>query len=99
MSLEGLTSYGLYGPEEYTRHYQRQDYEANPINAVVVLEWDSKEKGNHVYLTNGPVDEPFEVFDDYKERDLGICSSISRNATNKGRWFKPSSAPLYKPWQ
>ncbi len=46
VGLKELTSYGLYGPEEYTQHYRRKDYAANPINAVVVLEWDSKKKGN-----------------------------------------------------
>jgi hypothetical protein len=83
VGLEGLTSYGLYGPEEYTRHYRRKDYKANPINAVVVLEWDSQEKNNHVYLTNGPVDDPFEVFDDYDGRSL-IENCLFREG--KGPW-------------
>jgi hypothetical protein len=83
VGLEGLTSYGLYGPEEYTRHYRRKNYQANPINAVVVLEWDSKQKDNHVYLTNGPVDEPFETFDDYDDRSL-IENCLFREG--KGPW-------------
>jgi hypothetical protein len=83
VGLEELTSYGLYGPEEYTQHYRRKDYEANPINAVVVLEWDSKRKGNHVYLTNGPVDDPFVVFDDYDDRSL-IENCLFREG--KGPW-------------
>ncbi|MCK4452633.1 MAG: transposase [Anaerolineae bacterium] len=83
VGLEGLTSYGLYGPEEYTRHHRRKDYEAKPINAVVVLEWDGKEKGNHVYLTNGPVEAPFEVFDDYDDRSL-IENCLFREG--KGPW-------------
>lgn len=83
VGLEGLTSYGLYGPEEYTRHYRRKNYQANPINAVVVLEWDSKQEGNHVYLTNGPVDDPFEAFDDYDDRSL-IENCLFREG--KGPW-------------
>lgn len=83
VGLEGLTSYGLYGPEEYTRHYRRKNYQANPINAVVVLEWDSKQKSNHVYLTNGPVDDPFEAFDDYDGRSL-IENCLFREG--KGPW-------------
>ncbi len=83
VGLEGLTSYGLYGPEEYTRHYRRKNYQANPINAVVVLEWDSKDKNNHVYLTNGPVDDPFETFDDYDDRSL-IENCLFREG--KGPW-------------
>ncbi|MBC8252545.1 MAG: transposase [Ardenticatenia bacterium] len=81
--LEGLTSYGLYGPEEYTRHYRRKEYAAKPINTVVVLEWDSKKKGNHVYLTNGPVDDPFVAFDDYDDRSL-IENCLFREG--KGPW-------------
>lgn len=83
VGLEGLTSYGLYGPEKETRHYRRKDYEARPINAVVVLEWDGKTEGNHVYLTNGPVDDPFEAFDDYDDRSL-IENCLFREG--KGPW-------------
>lgn len=83
VGLEGLTSYGLYGPEEYTKHYRRKDYQANPINAVVVLEWDSKQKNKHVYLTNGPLDDPFEAFDDYDGRSL-IENCLFREG--KGPW-------------
>ena len=83
VGLEGLTSYGLYGPEEYTKHYRRKNYQANPINAVVVLEWDSKRKGNHVYLTNGLVGDPFEPFDDYDGRSL-IENCLFREG--KGPW-------------
>lgn len=83
VGIEGLTSYGLYGPEEQTKHYRRQDYQANSINAVVVLEWDGKEKNNHVYLTNGPVEDPFEAFDAYDDRSL-IENSLFREG--KGPW-------------
>jgi hypothetical protein len=83
VGFKELTSYGLYGPEEYTKHYRRKDYEANPINVVVVLEWDSKEKSTHVYLTNGPVDDPFEAFDDYDDRSL-IENCLFREG--KGPW-------------
>ena len=83
VGLEGLTSYGLYGPEEYTKHYRRKNYQANPINAVVVLEWDSKQKENHVYLTNGPVKDPFEAFDGYDDRSL-IENCLFREG--KGPW-------------
>lgn len=75
-----MTSYGLYGPKEYTQHYRRKGYQANPINAVVVLQWDSKDKNNHVYLTNGPVDE---AFDDYDDRRL-IENCLFREG--KGPW-------------
>ena len=83
VGLEGLTSYGLYGPKEYTKHYRRKNYQANPINAVVVLEWESKDENNHVYLTNGPVDDPFEAFDDYDGRSL-IENCLFREG--KGPW-------------
>jgi hypothetical protein len=49
----------------------------------VVLEWDSKEKSTHVYLTNGPVDDPFEAFDDYDDRSL-IENCLFREG--KGPW-------------
>lgn len=83
VGIEGLTSYGLYGSEEKRKHYQRKDYQPNPINAVVVLEWDGKEKNNHVYLTNGSVTDPFEAFDSYDDRSL-IENSLFKEG--KGPW-------------
>jgi hypothetical protein len=96
VGLEGLTSYGLYGLEKYTRHYRRKNYQANPINAVVVLEWDSKQKNNYIYLTNGPVDDPFWEVEAHSggagnsNRRTAIRSSSSwANTTASSTW--PSS--------
>src|SRR6266567_445152 len=45
---------------------QRKSFVGNSLNAVVVQTWDNHTPagGGTVYLTNGPVTDPFVVFDD-----------------------------------
>jgi Transposase DDE domain len=72
VGLEGLTTYDAYGSAEHTRQSQRKNFVGNPLNAVVVQTWDNRtpESGGTVYLTNGPVTDPFVVFDDYDWRSV-----------------------------
>ena len=72
VGIEGLTTYDDYGSEEHTRQKNRKDFEGNAINAVAVLTWQNREQGSKgpVYLTNGPVKDPFVVFDDYDWRSV-----------------------------
>lgn len=72
VGIEALTTYDTYGTEEYARQKNRKDFEGNAINAVVVLTWNNHEYGDKatVYLTNGPVKDPFVVFDDYDWRSV-----------------------------
>ncbi len=72
VGIEGLTTYDDYGSEEHGRQKNRKDFEGNAINAVVVLTGENREQGSKgpVYLTNGPVKDPFVVFDDYDWRSV-----------------------------
>ena len=72
VGIEGLTSYDAYGDPEQTQYAHRRDYSGQPINAVVVRRWNNRvPKGEGtVYLTNGPVSEPFVTFDRYDGRSV-----------------------------
>jgi hypothetical protein len=72
VGIPALTTYDQYGPPEHTRHKNRKDFAGKPLNAVVVRTWNNHEypEGGIVYLTNGPVTDPFVVFDDYDWRSV-----------------------------
>jgi hypothetical protein len=69
----GLTTDDPYGPAAHGRDHNRRDFQANPLNAVVVRHWDGRDDGpggNTVFLTNAPVDTPVRPFDDDDDRRL-----------------------------
>ncbi len=72
VGIEGLTTYDSYGDPEHTQQAHRRDYEGQLINAVVVRRWENwtPTTGGTVYLTNGPVKDPFVVFDTYDWRSV-----------------------------
>ena len=72
VGIEGLTTYDSYGDPEQTQHAHRRDYDGQPINAVVLRRWDNRVPATDgtVYLTNGPVRDPFVVFDTYDWRSV-----------------------------
>jgi hypothetical protein len=72
VGIEGLTTYDTYGEAEQTQYAHRRDYEGQPINAVVVRRWNNRAPATDgtVYLTNGPVSDPFVVFDTYDWRSV-----------------------------
>jgi hypothetical protein len=73
VGITGLTTYDQYGTPEHGRQHNRRDFQAHPINAVVVRKWDGKDYGpggKTVFLTNGSVDKPLQPFDDYDDRSL-----------------------------
>jgi len=72
VGISGLTTYDAYGDKDYTQHKNRRDFEGKPINAVVVQMWNNHPPSTDgtVYLTNGPVCDPFVVFDDYDWRSV-----------------------------
>jgi hypothetical protein len=72
VGIEALTTYDAYGDAEHERHKHRRDFVGHPINAVVVRLWNNRQpsSGGTVYLTNGPVSDPFVVFDDYDWRSV-----------------------------
>jgi len=72
VGIEGLTTYDSYGQPEQTHHAHRRDYEGQPINAVVVCRWENRVPASEgtVYLTNGPVSDPFVVFESHDWRSV-----------------------------
>jgi Transposase DDE domain len=73
VGITGLTTYDQYGTPEQARQANRRDFQANPVNAVVVRQWSGKDYGpggKTVFLTNAPVEKPLRVFDDYDDRSL-----------------------------
>lgn len=72
VGIEGLTTYDDYADPQEARHRNRADYVPQRLNAVVVRTWENRDypDGGHVYLTNGPISDPFVVFDDYDWRSV-----------------------------
>ena len=73
VGITGLTTYDQYGAPEHERQANRRDFQANLINAVVVRKWQGKDYGpggKTVFLTNAPVEQPLQPFDDYDDRSL-----------------------------
>jgi len=72
VGVEALTSYDSYGEPSQTHLSHRREYVGQTINAVVVRKWENRvpKTGGTVYLTNGPVSDPFVVFDTYDWRSV-----------------------------
>jgi hypothetical protein len=73
VGIAGLTMYDQYGTAEHGRHANRRNFQAHPINAVVVRKWHNRgygPGGKTVFLTNAPVDQPLQSFDDDDDRSL-----------------------------
>jgi Transposase DDE domain len=73
VGITGLTTSDQYGTVEHGRHANRRDFQANPINAVVVRKWHGRDYGpggKTVFLTNASVQQPLRPFDDYDDRSL-----------------------------
>jgi hypothetical protein len=71
--ITGLTTDDQYGTPEHAPRANRQDFQPNHINAVVVSQWNNRDDGpggKTVFLTNAPVDKPLQPFDDYDDRSL-----------------------------
>ena len=98
VGIEGLTTYDDYGDATQTQYAHRRDYEGQPINAVVVRRWDNRvPRGDGtVYLTNGPVSDPFVVFDSYDWRSVienGIFKE-GKHPWHLGRFPKKTEAAV-----
>jgi hypothetical protein len=73
VGVTALTTYAQYGTPEHGRAHNRRDFQANPIHAVVVRQWNGREYGpggTTVFLTNASVAQPLQPFDDDDERSL-----------------------------
>jgi hypothetical protein len=71
----------------YAPKVNSKEFESRLVNAVVVMRWDGAPKDAEkevVFLTTGPVDDPFVAFDAYDRRSL-IENTCNREA--KEHWF------------
>jgi hypothetical protein len=83
VGITGLATDDQYGTVEHGRYHNRRDFQANPINAVVVRQWDGRDDGpggKTVFLTNAPVDTPLRPFDDDDDRSLieNCCTKATK---------------------
>ena len=73
VGITGLTSDEPYGTAAHGRRHHRRDCEPNPIQAVVVRQWQGKDSGpggNTVFLTKAAVQQPLKPVDDADDRRL-----------------------------
>jgi hypothetical protein len=73
VGITGLTTYDQYGTAEHGRHAHHRDFEANPLNAVVVRQWHGRDYGpggKTVFLTNASGQQPLRPFADDDDRSL-----------------------------
>jgi hypothetical protein len=87
IGIQSLTSYDQYGDAEHQQHSNRTDFEGNPINAIVVTEFDHQvypHQKAKVFLTSLSVDDPLAVIDLYDLRSL-IENTLFREL--KQGWF------------
>jgi len=87
IGIKSLTTYDQYGDEDHQQLSNRADFEGNPINAIVVTEFDHKVYANDkakVFLTSLPVSDPLTVIDLYDLRSL-IENTLFREL--KQGWF------------
>lgn len=87
IGIQSLTTYDQYGDKEHQKQSNRSDFEGNPINAIVVTEFEKKVYPNEkakVFLTSLPVNDPLAVIDLYDLRSL-IENTLFREL--KQGWF------------
>lgn len=71
--VNGLTAYDQYGDAAHQQKINRKDFKPNPINAIVVNEWQGKRYRagqEKVFLTSLPIDHPLAILDSYDLRSL-----------------------------
>jgi hypothetical protein len=71
--VKAVTAYDQYGDADHQKKLNRKDFQPNPLNVIVVYEWQGKtyRPGQEkVFLTSLPVDQPLTIFDTYDLRSL-----------------------------
>jgi hypothetical protein len=76
-----LNTYAAYGLPGHDKDKNKKSFKANPINAIVVTQWENHNYGwekSKVFVTNMDViKDPFAAFDAYDERSI-IENSLFR---------------------
>lgn len=73
VGIKELTTYGQYGEEEHKKKRYQKDFQANPINCVMVTRWKGKEYPlgkEKVFITSLSVEDPLQIIDCYDLRSL-----------------------------
>ena len=73
IGVKALNSFDQYGDAQHQKRINRRDFKANPLNVIVVTEWEGKQhRAGHepVFLTSLPVNQPLAVLDTYDLRSL-----------------------------
>jgi hypothetical protein len=71
--VKAVTAYDQYGDADHQTKLNRKDFQPNPLNVIVVYEWQGKTyRSGHekVFLTSLPVDQPLTILDTYDLRSL-----------------------------
>jgi hypothetical protein len=71
--VKGVTAYDQYGDADHQKKINRKDFKPNPINAIVVQQWQGKtyRSGDEkVFLTSLSIDQPLSILDSYDLRSL-----------------------------
>ena len=87
IGITGLTSYDQYGHEAHQQRAHRADFEGNPLNAIVVTEFEQHiyaPDQTKVFLTSLPITDALAVLDLYGLRSL-IENTLFREL--KQGWF------------
>jgi hypothetical protein len=71
LGVRGLLSYDQFGEEGHQRRKGRKDFQAHPVNGVMVVRWDRRdyEPGEEkIFLTSLSVSRPLKVLEQYDLR-------------------------------
>lgn len=71
--VKAVTAYDQYGDADHQTKLNRKDFQPNPLNVIVVYEWQGKtypSGDEKVFLTSLPVDHPLTILDTYDLRSL-----------------------------
>jgi hypothetical protein len=71
--VKAVTAYDQYGDAEHQKRCHRKDFQPNPLNVIVVYQWQGKAyRPGHekVFLTSLPIDQPLTILDLYDLRSL-----------------------------
>lgn len=85
VGLKDVKMYDDYGPPGHGEKKNRKDFEANPLGAVVVLEYEGNKyvkRRGPVFITNTSVENPFVPFDKYDLRSI-MENSLWREGKQK----------------
>lgn len=73
LGIASLTTYDQYGDANHLKNRYKKSFIPNPINCVMVVEWNGKEYGpgyEKVFATSLDISDPLKIIDDCSLRSL-----------------------------